>query len=92
MLEYDKMADTDTVDEFIAFVRESLCYLTAVTRNQGTRDGVDGVDPAAVKFWKSALHKVYDILDKVRGVLERNDGIILKKYRIFLCNYSSIYI
>ena len=61
------MADTDTVDEFIAFVRESLCYLTAVTRNQGTRDGVDA---AAVKFWKSALHKVYDILDKVRGVLK----------------------
>ena len=70
VLEYDKMADTDTVDEFIAFVRESLCYLTAVTRNQGTRDGGDGVDAAAVKFWKSALHKVYDILDKVSEIME----------------------
>ena len=59
------MADTDTVDEFTAFVRESLCYLTAVTKNQGTGDGVDA---AAVKFWKSVLHKVYDILDKVSDI------------------------
>ncbi|KAK2151444.1 hypothetical protein NP493_2621g00003 [Ridgeia piscesae] len=63
---YTKKTETDQVDEFSAFVRECLCYLTAVTRNQGA---VSGLDPSVVKFWKSMLHKVYDILDKVNYLL-----------------------
>ena len=61
-MKYDKMTEKDTVDEFSAFVRECLCYLSAVTKNQS---GAGCADTAAVKFWKSVLHKVYDILDKV---------------------------
>ena len=69
---YTKKTETDQVDEFSAFVRECLCYLTAVTRNQGA---VSGLDPSVVKFWKSMLHKVYDILDKV-SVLEKQFCVI----------------